>query len=81
MFDAIKTFLNDSGKNLVENKGVNTVTGAAVVASPDIMHVLMMLGAGVDVQAALAQGGVSMYLAGAIIVARFGIYIFNKMKK
>lgn len=70
--DASKYFIKD-------NKGVNNVVlASAAVASPDILTMIAQLSAGVDLQSALATGGVSMYIAIGVIVMRFALYLATK---
>lgn len=75
--DAVSYFVTNSGSNKVAN---NAVVASAVVASPDIVSMLMQVSAGVDLQSAIATGGTSMYLAFGVIALRFGLYVIGKLK-
>lgn len=75
--DAVSYFVTNGSSNKVAN---NAVVASTVVASPDIVTMLMQLSAGVDLQTAIATGGVSMYLAFGVVALRFGMYVIGKLK-
>ena len=78
--NVISNIASDAKTYFIEkNKGVNNaVVVATATATPDIINLVTNLTAGVNLQHAVATGGTSMYIAGAVILLRFVLYLYEK---
>lgn len=71
----------DAKSYFTANAGLNTVTGATVAATPDLMNVVSLLSNNVELATALKSGnGWTVGMAVLVILARLGLYIATRSK-
>ena len=81
--DVAKTVGTDLWSYFVTKNRVadNAVVASAVVASPDLVHTILQISAGVSLESSIAAGGLSMWLAIAVVAGRTALYFIDKARK